>query len=218
MFANRKDAGQRLGKALEKYKSLHPIVLGIPRGGIEVGYYVAMHLNCEFEPIIVRKLGYPQQPEAAFGALAEDGSLYLDPWSNQFLTKEIIEKVMKSEQEEIRRRIDTYRNGRNLSSLENRIVILTDDGIASGATLFAAMKMCQKQQPKKLIVAAPVSGTSKLQKINENADDVIILEKREEFFAVSEGYQDFSNLADSDVLHFLDLWQQKQKKIPPNTN
>lgn len=113
---------------------------------------------------------------------------------------------MEREQKEIKRRIDTYRNGRNLSLLKDRIVILTDDGIASGATLFAALKMCRNQDPEKLVVAVPVSGTSKLQKTYEMADEVIILEQREQFFAVSQGYHDFSNLTDSEVLHLLGLW------------
>jgi len=216
MFVNRKDAGEQLGKALEKYQSKHPIIFGIARGGIEVGYYAAQHLNCDFEPIIVRKLGYPRQPEAAFGAIAEDGSLYLDPWSNQYLNKEIIEQVIKNEKEEIQRRIETYRRGEKLTDLKDRVVILIDDGIATGSTLFAAIEMCKKQQPHKLVVAVPVSGYQKLAKIRAKADDVIILEKREDFFAVSEGYVDFANLNDKQVQYFMDQWHDKKKKVQAN--
>lgn len=216
MFVNRKDAGEQLGKALEKYQSENPIILGIPRGGIEVGYYAAQHLDCDFEPIIVRKLGYPRQPEAAFGAIAEDGSLYLDPWSNQYLNKEIIEQVIENEKEELQRRIEMYRNGKKLSDLQNRIAILIDDGIATGATLFAAIEMCKKRRPEKLVIAAPVSGYQKLAKIKAKADDVIILEKREKFFAVSDGYVDFANLNDKQVRYFMDQWQKKSKKTQPN--
>jgi len=216
MFVNRKDAGEQLGKALEKYKSMDTVILGIPRGGIEVGYYVALHLDGDFNTLIVRKLGYPQQPEAAFGAVAEDGSLYLDPWSNQYLNKEIIEHVISNEKEEIQRQIKTYRQDKILPDLSGRVVILVDDGIASGATLFAAIKMCRKQNLQKLIVAAPVSGVSKLSKLEDKADELIILEKRKKFFAVSEGYVEFANLNDKQVQYFLDQWKQNTgNKIPP---
>ncbi|HKK45215.1 MAG TPA: phosphoribosyltransferase family protein [Balneolaceae bacterium] len=217
MFINRKDAGEQLGEKLEKYQSMHPLILGIPRGGIEVGYYAALHLECDFDTIIVRKLGYPQQPEAAFGAIAEDGTLYLDPWLNQYINKEIIEQVVGSEKEEIHRRIKEYRHGRRLPDLKERVVILIDDGIASGATLFAAIEMCRKRHPGKLVVAAPVSGTAKLSKFKAKVDELIILEKREKFFAVSEGYVDFANLNDKQVKYFLEQWQQKiSNEVPPD--
>ncbi|MGD8747032.1 MAG: phosphoribosyltransferase family protein [Balneolaceae bacterium] len=216
MFINREDAGKKLGKALDKYKSMNPIILAIPRGGIEVGFYAAKRLDCDFEPIVIRKLGYPQQPEAAFGAVAEDGSLYLDPWSNQYLSKEIIERVIGEEKEEIQRRIKAYRQGRRLPDLKDRVVILVDDGIASGATIFAALTMCRKHEPEKLIIAAPVSGKTRLTKLSAKADELVILEKREHFFAVSEGYREFTNLSDSQVLELLKQWQQYSKKgVPP---
>ena len=209
MFVDRTDAGKQLGRALEKYRSSHPLVLGIPRGGIEVGYYVAGHLQCDFDTLVVRKLGYPQQPEAAFGALAEDGSLYLDPWSNRFISKELIEKVQKKEKEEIKRRITIYRQGRNLTPLRDRVVIIVDDGIASGATIFAAIDMCRKKQPQKLVVAAPVSGVNRLARLETSTDEVVILDKREEYHAVSEAYVDFINLSDEDVIKIINRWQQK---------
>jgi predicted phosphoribosyltransferase len=208
MFINRKDAGEQLGQALKKYESVNPILLGIPRGGIEVGYYAALQLKCEFDILVVRKLGHPRQPEAAFGALAEDGSLYLDPWSNQYLNKETIEEVIEREKEEIDRRINTYRKNRKLPELKGRTVILVDDGIATGATLFAAIYMCQKRNPKKLIVAAPISAEDQLSKIQTKVDETVILESGDHFFAVSQGYKDFANLTDKLVLHYLDLWQE----------
>lgn len=209
MFKNRKHAGIELGNALEKYEGMNPIILAIPRGGIVVGYYAALHLRCDFDVIIVRKLGFPEQPEAAFGAIAEDGSLYIDPLSNKFLSKDIIEKVEQKEKKEILRRIQKYRKGKKLQDLKNRVVIIVDDGIASGATIFAAIKMCRKKQPEKLVVAAPVSGVSKLSKLEAVTDEVVILEKRKNFFAVSEGYLDFSNLSDTEVIHYMNEWYDK---------
>lgn len=95
IFKDRKEAGMLLGKMLEKYKSSNPIVIAIPRGGVEIGYYVALKLGCELQVIIARKLGYPEHSELAFGAVAEDGSLYLNPWIHQKLSQEIIEKFKK---------------------------------------------------------------------------------------------------------------------------
>lgn len=207
MFKNRKDAGNTLGRALEKFKDDRPIVLGIPRGGVEVGFYVAEHLNSDFNTIVIRKLGYPTHPEAAFGSLAEDGSIYLDPWSDKFLNKEIIEEVLIKEKKEIDRRIQIYRGGKELPKLGGRPVILVDDGIATGATIFGAINMCRKYMPSKLIVAAPISGYGKLLvKLYKEADEVIIPEKRKHFRAVSQGYSEFPNLTDKEVLSFLEKW------------
>ncbi len=183
--------------------------MGIPRGGIEVGYYAAQHLKCDFDAIVVRKLGYPFQPEAAFGALAEDGSLYLDPWSNKYLTKELIETVVSKEEKEIKRRIETYRNGEELPDLTDRIVILVDDGIATGATVFAAIEACRKEEPQWLVVAAPVASTHIASKLERKTDEIIILEQRRKFFAVSEAYEEFTNLSDKEVVYFMDLGQTK---------
>jgi predicted phosphoribosyltransferase len=213
MFVDREDAGIQLGEALQKFEPEHPLLLGIARGGVEIGYYAALQLDCDFDVLIVRKMGYPQQPEAAFGAIAEDGSIYVDPSSDKYINKEIIERVQKKEKEEIKRRIEEYRQGRQLPDMENRVVIIVDDGIATGATLFAAIEMCHKKNPKQLIVAAPVSGKSRLSKLEEKLDELIVLEKRDRFFAVSEGYQKFSNLADDEVHHYLNLWKKASKEV-----
>lgn len=209
IYQNREDAGNQLGEELETFGYDQPILLGIPRGGVEVGYYAALHLDCDFDAIIVRKLGYPQQPEAAFGALAEDGTLYLDPWSDKYLNKEIIQEVIKAEKQEIKRRISAYRLGNDLPSLAGRVVVLVDDGIATGATVFAALQMCQKQNPQKLVIAAPIAGTSRLSKLEREADEVVIPVVRKQFFAVSQGYREFSNLSDKEVIRFMKLWRSK---------
>lgn len=212
MFLNREDAGNKLAKALKEYKLKHPLVLGIPRGGVEVGYHVAVELNSDFDIIVIRKLGYPQQPEAAFGALAEDGSLYLDPWSKKYLTKDMIENVIAREKKEIRRRIKTYREGEELPDLKGRTIILVDDGIATGSTVFAAINMCRKLNPRKLIVAAPVSARSQVSKLAVKADEVVVLDKKRNLMAVSQAYKNFANLSDNKVTHFMNQWRQKTGK------
>jgi predicted phosphoribosyltransferase len=210
MFLNRKDAGKKLAKALSSYKIKNPIVLAIPRGGVIVGYEVANALDCEFSVIIARKLGYLRNPEAAFGALAEDGSLVLQPLSTKRLNKMEIETVLKIEKEEIKRRKKAYRKNKELPNLANRVVILVDDGVATGSTLFAAIEMCQKQNPKKLVVAAPVSSDGMKGKLAQKVDDVIILETPYDFRAVSQVYESFDQVSDNEVYKMFETYQVLQ--------
>ncbi len=213
MFKNRKEAGELLAKSLESYRIEHPVVLGIPRGGVETAYYVAAHLNCELSVIVTRKLGYPTNPEAAFGAMAEDGSLYLSAYAAGKLTKQEIEKVMENERQEIQRRVQEYRNGRPLPDLLNRTVIVVDDGIATGATLFASLEMCRKLHPAKIVAAAPVAGPDMAKRIGNKADDIVILETPENFYAVSQVYDEFSGLSDYDVKRFLKHWMIRESLV-----
>lgn len=205
MFLNRHDAGRKLAKALSHYKTKNPIVLAIPRGGVVVGYEVASALDCEFSVIIARKLGYLRHPEAAFGAVAEDGSLVLQPSSTKKLNKMEIETVLKIEEEEIVRRKKAYRGNKELPSLANRVVILVDDGIATGSTLMAAIEMCQKQNPKKLVVAAPVSSDGIKRKLSQKVDDVVILETPYDFRAVSQVYETFEQVSDKEVYKLFEM-------------
>lgn len=191
MFANRTDAGEHLAEALKKYRKENPLILAIPRGGVVTGSIVACKLSVDFSVIITRKLGLPSNPETAFGAIAEDKSLYLDSSVRELLSKKIIEKVIQKEEKEIKRRIKQYRKGEPLPTLKDRTVILVDDGIATGSTLFVAIDLCKKQKAKKVVVAAPVSGMMVRDKLKSKADDTIILEVPEEYQAVSQTYKDF---------------------------
>lgn len=130
IFYNRKEAGLLLGENLVMYKNSHPIILALPRGGVETGYYTALKLDCELSVLVCRKLGYPKQPEAAFGAIAEDGSLYLSPWVKNKLSRDDIIKVKSREAQEVERRAKRYRKGKPMPNLHGKTVILVDDGIA----------------------------------------------------------------------------------------
>lgn len=188
-----------LAEELYRYRNMNPIVVAIPRGGVETGFMVAKILECELAIAVSRKLGYQNNPEAAFGAMAEDGSLYMNPRASGRLSKEEIEAVMDKEKKEIRRRISKYRKDRPFPDLKNRTVIVVDDGIATGSTLMATLEMCKKKKPDTLVVAAPVCGSDMKTTLTMHADDVVILEVPDEYYAVSQVYRDFSPVTDRDV-------------------
>lgn len=209
MFRDRKDGGEQLAKALEKYGNSNVLVVGIPKGGVETAYYIAKHLNAELSVVITRKLGYPLNPEAAFGAVAEDGSLYISEVAGQTLNSVEMHEVLDVQKQEIQRRIKKLRRGRSLPEMKDRTVILVDDGIATGATLFATIELCKKRKAGKIVVASPISGTRMDTILRSKVDDVIILEKPSFYNAVSQGYENFDNLTDEEALSFLDRWEKE---------
>ncbi len=209
MFTDRKDAGEKLGHALEKYRNTHALVLGIPRGGAETAYYVARHLNAELSLVISRKLGYPFNPEAAFGAIAEDGSVYISETAKQSLTGEQMNEVLQHQKKEIQRRIQILRRGKPLPDMKNKIIIIVDDGIATGATVFATIELCKKNKAAKIVVATPISGKRMEPVLREMVDDVVILETPPFYSAVSQGYENFYNLTDEEALAFMDKWEKE---------
>lgn len=215
IFRDRKDGGEHLGKALEKYRNRNVLVLGIPRGGVETAFYVARHLNAELSLVVTRKLGYPFNPEAAFGAIAEDGSLFIFDDARQYLSPDAIQRVANRERSEIQRRILALREGKPLPPVKGRTVILVDDGIATGATLFATIELCKKQEAAKIVVAAPVSGDRMEQMLKSKVDEVVILNTPPFYYAVSQGYDSFANLSDKQVLAILNQWQKEHAAKKP---
>lgn len=161
--------------------------------------------------IITRKLGHPENPEAAFGAVAEDGSVYLSEEASGSISAGEINHVIEQERREIQRRIRTLRKGRPMPTLTGKTVIIVDDGIATGATLFTAIKMCRKQKPLKLVVAAPIASRRMEYELRKIADEVTILEKPTFFHAVGQGYRHFENLSDSETIAFVDAWENRLK-------
>lgn len=210
-YKNRQEGANDLAKALEQYSLKNPIVLAIPRGGVETGYYVADHLDCDFAVIVSRKLGYMGQPELAFGAISEGKSLYLDPRVRIPLTKEEINRTRKKEEAEMERRIQEYREGESLPDLQGRTVILVDDGIATGGTIMAAIEACRKMKAGRIIAAAPVAPFEMQRKLKSVANDVVITELPEYFYAVSQAYDHFPGLTDSEVKRFLNMYKKKRQ-------
>jgi putative phosphoribosyl transferase len=215
MFYDRKDAAIHLAKALVEYKDKGAVVLGIPRGGAETAYYVAKYLHAELSLIISRKLGHPGNPEYAMGALAEDGSVHMNGQALWDVTQEDIDEVISRQQIEIGRRINLLRKGEPLPDMKNKIVLIVDDGIATGSTIMAAIEMCRKKGAVKIVVAAPVCGRKVKTELRSMADDVVILETPEPYHAVSQVYASFEQVSDEEALALMEMWRKEKKQVTP---
>ena len=202
MFKDRKDAGQKLAAALQRYKEENPLVFAIPRGGVELGYEVSKALNSDFSLLICRKLPFPDNTESGFGAIAEDGSLYINAAASSHVSDNTIEQIIAEQNLEIKRRIQTLREGKPLPTIKGRTVILVDDGIAMGSTMRVAVDLCRKKEAKKIIVAAPVSGRQSIEQFSELADEVVVLESPVPFYAVAQVYENWYDVRDEEVLRF----------------
>ncbi len=212
MFEDRRDAGQRLGRALASYKDEDVLVLAIPRGGVEVGYEVARQLDSEFSILVCRKLPFPYNPEAGFGAIAEDGSAFIFEDAERWLSKDLIEKIMIEQKKEIERRKSVLRDGEPLPRIKDRTVILVDDGIAMGSTMRAAIRLCRKSGAKKIIVAAPVSSREVEEEIGKIVEEIVVLEKPPYFRAVAEAYRNWYDVPDEEVVKIMDRWRSHKTK------
>ncbi|HDQ71519.1 MAG TPA: phosphoribosyltransferase [Chloroflexi bacterium] len=204
MFDDRKDAGQQLGQALERYRGQRLLVLAIPRGGAEVGYRVARYLDADFSLLIARKLPFPTNPESGFGAIAEDGSTFIYPTAAARVPRESIEEIINYQKEEIERRIEVLRDGEPLPDLADRTVILVDDGIAMGSTMRASIQLCKNQKAGHVVVAVPVAGERAIRDIKPLVDDVVVLESPSYFRAVAQVYRHWRDVHDREVLEIME--------------
>jgi len=205
-FLNRIEAGRQLAQNLEKYSGRDDvIVLGLPRGGVPVASEVAMHLHAPLDVFIVRKLGVPGFEELAAGAIASGGVRVLNEDVMRAIphADQAIEAVTARETEELQRREQIYREGRPPPELRNRIAILVDDGLATGATMRAAVKALRQRGAAKIVVAVPVGPPDTCHEIEEQADEAICLSTPEFFQAVGQYYEDFSQTTDEDVRELL---------------
>jgi predicted phosphoribosyltransferase len=204
LFADRYDAGRRLAVALERHRVEHPLVLGLPRGGVVVGYEIAAALGAELDVLIVRKLGVPGAEEVAMGAVAP-GATLLNPGlvAHLGIPRSAIDVVVAREMAELKRREQAYRGSRPPIHIKGRTVILVDDGLATGATAQAAVESLRRQQPRQIIFAAPVCSRDGADALRRVVDDVVCLECPEDFQAVGLWYEDFSPTSDAEVLECL---------------
>jgi len=203
MFFDRNEAGIKLAIALEKYKDQNVLVLAIPRGGVPVGYEVAKFLNADFSVIVSRKLPFPDNPEAGFGAIAEDGSIVILEGTKNWLEQSEIDKIIEQQKQVVYERMTTLRKNKLLPDITNRTVILVDDGIAMGSTMTAAIMMCRNEQAGKVVVAVPVTGERVKQEMADLADEFIVLETPPNFKAVAQVYENWHDLSDQEVINIL---------------
>ncbi len=206
VYKDRKDAGKKLAIKLVHYRDkADVIVLGLPRGGVTVAREVAGALNCPLDILIVRKIGFPGRPEFAVGAVSETGTVVFneDIVSVYGVNREYLEQETARQKEEIARRVDLYRAGKGIPSLAGKTVILVDDGVATGATIKAAISTLTEERIERLVVALPVASQDAEQEIAIKVDELICLQAPAGFMAVSNYYHDFTQVEDEDVLAML---------------
>jgi putative phosphoribosyl transferase len=206
-FQDRFEAGQFLADKLRDYADRPEVlVLALPRGGVPVAFEVAKALHAPMDVFLVRKLGLPGHEELAMGAVADGNVVILneDVTKPLKITDETIESVARQERETLRRQRDMYRDGKPAPAVKDRVIILVDDGLATGSTMRAALAALRKQGPKRLIVAVPVGAAETCAEMSSEADEVVCAISPEHFMAVGAWYHDFSPTTDTTVRTLLE--------------
>ena len=208
-FRDREEAGVLLAERLQAYHAdPSTIVVALPRGGLIVGHTISQALRVPLEVFLSRKLGAPDNPEYAIGAVTETGSIYYNPEALRMMggfstAGRYFNEIIQTQRDEIRRRQELYRNGRLLPDLKNRTVLLVDDGVATGATFLAAVDALRNLQVRRLIAAIPVGPEEALRKIAASVDSLVVLSVPEQFTAVGNHYVSFPQISDEEVLRCL---------------
>jgi putative phosphoribosyl transferase len=206
VFEGRDEAGIRLAKAMEKYRRADGVVLGIPSGGVPIAAAIARHLELEWDVVIVRKIQFPDDPEAGFGAVGPEGVVvykqdmlpYLD------LSDEQVAEQTRKAAENVKRRERSFRGDRPFPAIQGRLVILADDGLATGSTMLGAIAFVKKHNPKKVVVAVPTGSQRTVEMMTEEVDEVYCLNIRSgAFFAVAEAYREWYDMHEENVLSIL---------------
>ena len=204
IFQDRQDAAQQLIARLQTYRGQHPLILAIPRGSVPMGKIIAKALQGDFDTILVRKLRLPAQPEVAMGSVDESGWTYLLPHASMWgLTPQDVEAEKKIQLATIQTRRAQYTPIRKPIDPANRIVIVVDDGLATGATMMAALHSLRQHHPAKLVCAIPVASHESLSAVRQLADEVVCLITPENFQAVGQFYRDFRQVEDDEVIAIL---------------
>jgi predicted phosphoribosyltransferase len=204
MFNDRIDAAQRLAKALARYRGRNPLVLAIPRGAVEMGRVIADALEGELDVVLVRKLRAPGSPEFAVGAIDETGWAYVAAHAaGAGADAKYLEREKREQLATLQRRRREYTPARPPIDPAGRVVIVVDDGLATGATMIAALHAVRTKQPAKLICAVPVAPPESLEAVRPYADDVVCLDTPAGFFAVGQFYREFNQVEDDEVIRLL---------------
>ena len=202
IFQNRREAGKRLASLLYEYAGVQDVlVLGLPRGGVPVAYEVARALHAPLDVFVVRKLGVPGQEELAFGAIATGGVRILNPYvmKQARITDDELETVANAEAEELARREQAFRGGRSAPQIRGRTVILIDDGLATGATMRAAVMALRQQNPARIVVGVPAASPETCAEFQDEVDDIVCAVTPDPFYSVGSWYDDFTQTTDEEV-------------------
>ncbi|NML48190.1 phosphoribosyltransferase [Ramlibacter sp. G-1-2-2] len=208
-YTDREEAGRVLALALEHLRGRAGLlVLALPRGGVPVGYEVARELGAPLDVLIVRKLGHPGHEEYAMGAIASGGIRVMNPDAERYVKREDVERIARREQEELQRRELLYRGDASPLALSNRVLVLVDDGLATGSTMRAAARAVRQQKPAWTCIAVPVGAPETVEDLRAEADEVVCPAQPIPFRAVGLWYRAFPQTSDEEVRHLLDAARQ----------
>ncbi len=205
-LADREEAGRLLAAGLRDHRlELDAVVLAIPRGGVPVAATIARELGLALDVLVAHKLGAPGNPELAVGAVAADGTTLIEPWADEVAGHDdaYLRRTAAEEQERVRGREAALRAGRPPLDLKGRTIILVDDGIATGATVLAALRGLRSSRPARVILAVPVAPPDTLERLSPEADEVVCLASPEPFYAVGQFYRHFDQTGDEEVVDLL---------------
>ena len=210
-FQDRREAGKQLVDALEAFRDQHPIILALPRGGVPVGYEVARALDAPLDVRVVRKLGVPWHPELGVGAVAEGGDVYVSEeiLREVGLSDQALEQLIRRKQAEVTDRVRTFREGRRRLDVRGRMVILVDDGIATGGTVRAAIRAIREEGPASVVLAVPVAAADTVDALAPEVDDIVCLVSPSALYAIGLWYKDFLQVSDDDVVRLLEAARQE---------
>lgn len=205
LFKDRREAGEMLAERLEIYKERDPLILAVPRGGVAVAAQIHSALGGELDLIITRKIGAPHQRELAIGATSGDGVVMLNDEliSRLGIFPDYVQKAAANEQDEIVRRLKLYRGEKKLPKIEGRLVIVVDDGVATGYTLLAALNSIRQHQPVELALAVPVGPPETFARLKKEVNALVYLEAPVDFAAVGQFYHNFEQISDDEVIAIL---------------
>ena len=205
LFKNRQEAARRLAERLAGYRGSNPLILAIPRGAVEMGRILAEELDGELDVVLVRKIGAPGNPELAIGSVAENGEIVVSPWvEDAGIPESWIEQEARRQLAILKERRRRYTPDRLAANPAGRVVIVLDDGVATGSTMLAALEQARAQGPHKLIAAMAVAPRQTVAKLALFADEVVYLASPEPFIAVSLFFEDFSQVSDDEVMSILE--------------
>ena len=220
MFRDREEAGRMLADKLSQYRNdPTALILALPRGGVAVGYQLSLALHLPLDVFITRKIGAPDNPEYAIGAVTETGPRYLNQEAVRSfgLSRHELDRLIHVQEKEIVRRKDLYRQGRPLPQLTGRTVLLVDDGIATGSTFLASALAIRSLQPRRLVGVIPVGPSSTIREVRAHVDELVVLMTPDPFEAVGNFFADFTQVEDRDVIQYLNLAKEAMLDHQPSS-